>query len=342
MLNNGTHRALLGKRRHNNMLYLLSAIFLVLGVWAAMNVRNPTDKLGLGNNTRKAGILAVTCFILAVTFLYAQSLSGQEITGVIGIGIFGASFLWIAMSIIAFLKTAFNEHNKPLTLKLGLYALGVAIGLGVVGEVLLPAQQPKTVQQIASTETTAVTATQSSESPTALSNKSRRTFVESEFYWDKYNRAYKDLIVKGANKVFRENPRCHTLDPESATTSISKGTKNDPMFYVSCKTEDGEPFNVFFSKSDVKSDKSLAAVAHIDRGDALIACRDYAKAHAMHPSSVDFSTFMDLGTKEFPNGRTRLDSSFTAKNSFNMEVKFNITCMFEGGNLIEGNIYEAE
>ena len=172
-------------------------------------------------------------------------------------------------------------------------------------------------------------------------SRSTRTFAEDEFYWDKYNNTHKDVIVKGANKVYRENSRCHTLDPGSAGVSTSKGTKENPVFFVGCTTKDGLPFNVFFSKSDVEADKSMAAAAHINRGDALIACRNYAKANAMHPSTVDFSTFMDLGTTEFPNGRTRVDSSFTAKNSFNMEAKFSISCTFEGGRLIEGNIYEA-
>lgn len=224
---------------------------------------------------------------------------------------------------------------------IGLVVAGIDTGKGLIADAEKRVAQRK--ENEASQQQNALAGTQTApamQQTAAASGK--RTFVENEFYWDKDNSPYKDVIVKGTNKVFRENTRCHSLDPQSATTSTNKGTKKDPVFYVTCQTEDGQPFNVFFSKSDVEGGASLAAAAHINRGDALLACRDYAKAHATHPSSVDFSTFLDLGTTEFPNGRTRLDSSFTAKNAFNMEAKFNISCIFEGGKLIEGTIAEAQ
>lgn len=172
--------------------------------------------------------------------------------------------------------------------------------------------------------------------------KQARVFAEDEFYWDKYNRAYKDIIIKGVNKVFRDNSRCHSLDPQTATKSSNKGTKTDPVFYVTCETKEGDVFNAFFSKSEVESDTSLSAIKHIDQSDAISLCKQYVKANATHPSTVDFSTFMDLSVTNFPNGRTRLASTFTAKNSLNMEAKFDVECMFDGGALIEGTILESQ
>ena len=70
-------------------------------------------------------------------------------------------------------------------------------------------------------------------------------------------------------------------------------------------------------------------------------CEDYAKAHATHPSTVDFSRFMDVSFYESPNGRTRLSSTFTAKNSFNLELNHKISCLLDSKGLIEANISES-
>jgi len=51
---------------------------------------------------------------------------------------------------------------------------------------------------------------------------------------------------------------------------------------------------------------------------------------------------MDLAVTEHPNGRTRVNSTFTAKNSFNLEVKFKIACLLDENGFIEANINESE
>ena len=58
-------------------------------------------------------------------------------------------------------------------------------------------------------------------------------------------------------------------------------------------------------------------------------------------STVEFSRFLDIATSEHPNGRTQVQSSFTAKNSFGLELKFNISCLLDENGFIEGNISEA-
>lgn len=166
-------------------------------------------------------------------------------------------------------------------------------------------------------------------------------FTEADFVWDKKTSPHKKTIVAGVNKVSRENSRCKTIDPGSAYISSGKGSPADPVFYVTCDTGAGA-FNAFFSKSEVEKGTALAAAKHIDRGQAIGLCESYAKSKTNHPSTFSFSRVMDLAVNEHPNGRTTITSSFTAKNSFNLELKHNVRCLFDGSGLIEANFSEAK
>lgn len=168
----------------------------------------------------------------------------------------------------------------------------------------------------------------------------KTVFTEADFLWDKKTSPYKKVIIDGVNKVYRENSRCKHIDPSSAYISSSKGTKDNPVFFVTCGKGAGA-FNAYFSKSDVEGGSQLKAKKNIDRASAVQACEDYAKNNATHPSTVSFSRVMDLAVVDHPSGRTTVTSTFTAKNSFNTKLKFNIRCLFDGSQLLEGNISEA-
>ncbi len=171
--------------------------------------------------------------------------------------------------------------------------------------------------------------------------KGTEVFTKADFYFDKKTRKYKKIIIAGVNKIHRENSRCKDIDTSSAYISGSKGTKSNPVFFVACG-KGAKSFNVFFSKSDIEKDKKMVAKKHISKAQATRLCEDHAKSKATHPSTVDFSKFLNLSTYETPNGRTRISSTFTAKNSLNLELEYNITCLFNGAGLIEANINEKK
>jgi hypothetical protein len=166
-------------------------------------------------------------------------------------------------------------------------------------------------------------------------------FTEADFVWDKKTSPHKKTIVAGVNKVHRENSRCKTIDPGTAYISSNKGSSSDPVFYVTCGTG-ASVFNAFFSKSEVGKDTTLAAANHIDRSRAIDLCESHAKSKADHPSAFSFSRITDLAVNEHPNGRTTVTSTFTAKNSFNLELKHNIRCLLDASGLIEANISETK
>ena len=167
------------------------------------------------------------------------------------------------------------------------------------------------------------------------------TFTEADFVWDKKITPHKKTIVAGVNKVHRENSRCKTIDPGSAYISSTRGSSSDPVFFVTCGTGAGA-FNAFFSKSEVEKGGTLAAANHIDRNRAIELCETHAKSKTTHPSTFSFSRVMDLAVTEHPSGITTVSSSFTAKNSFNLELKHNIRCLLDSTGLIEANISESQ
>lgn len=85
-----------------------------------------------------------------------------------------------------------------------------------------------------------------------------RTFTETDFNFTAKESKYKDIIISGVNRVHKEIPACDEIHPHSATISSSKGTKKDPVFFVTCgNAEKAGAFNVWFSKSDIEKNAPI-------------------------------------------------------------------------------------
>ncbi len=166
-----------------------------------------------------------------------------------------------------------------------------------------------------------------------------RVYVAEDFFWDKDSSKYKQQIVAVANKIAQEHAGCSALDTATIALSPSRSKPNDPVFFVTCNPPSGMPFNVWFRPSD--TDRAFPAARPIAQGDAILACEAAAKAAATHPSTVDFSRFLDVAYSKREDGHVALDSSFMARNAFNLEQKYRIRCLFDGSTLIESNITEA-
>lgn len=170
--------------------------------------------------------------------------------------------------------------------------------------------------------------------------KEYKTFTEKDFTFDKKTSNYKKTIIDGVNKAHRENEDCYDIDPSSAYIAKTKGTKSNPSFYVSCGSQDKQ-YNFFFSKSDIDNGIALSTPVHFDQTKAIRMCEQYAKQISNHPSTVNFSRVMDLQVTQHPGGRTTILSTFTAKNSFNLEVKMNVRCLIdEFGGMLEAKAWE--
>ncbi|PQV53405.1 hypothetical protein [Paraburkholderia sp. BL21I4N1] len=168
----------------------------------------------------------------------------------------------------------------------------------------------------------------------------QRVFTEADFQFDKATLPYKKVIIDGVNRIHRENDRCSDIDPSSAYLS-SNSTQANPTFYVTCG-KGTQVFNVFFTPRDVASGKKFEAPRNVDHTQAVAMCEAYAKSHATHPSTVDFSRVLDVAVSDGANGNTRVTSTFTAKNGYNLKLKYNIACLVNTSGLIEATISEAK
>ncbi len=173
-----------------------------------------------------------------------------------------------------------------------------------------------------------------------VSENGNRIYVAEDFYWDDDTEPFKSQIVSVVNRIARENRDCGQIDPSSVAKSPSRSTADNPVFFVTCNSGT-QAFNVWFSATDADRDGSFVAKEPIQKGAAVDACEVAARLAAAQPSTVRFSRVLDLAYVIYPAGRARVVSTFTARNSLNLELKFRIDCLFDGSVLIETRIAQG-
>lgn len=147
----------------------------------------------------------------------------------------------------------------------------------------------------------------------------------------------KALVREGALKVLRDEPNCLKI-----TTGYRSGSKKG-QYYVTCTAKNGaEPFNVWFSPSDVKSGQSLAIPNAFDETRSRQMCIDAIKSRVNHPSTLDVNTFTGYGTRVANNGNREVIQTFSAKNSFGLELKHRARCLIMPNGDLEITITEDE
>lgn len=92
--------------------------------------------------------------------------------------------------------------------------------------------------------------------------------------------------------------------------------------------------NAEFTETPPKSTSTLSA------SDARTLCIDATKDRIIHPSTADFS-ILGAGFKSFDDGTAIFGTTFTAKNSFGLELEYEVACDFTGSTLTDVKIVEA-
>ncbi|MCA8320037.1 hypothetical protein [Burkholderia cepacia] len=97
------------------------------------------------------------------------------------------------------------------------------------------------------------------------------------------------------------------------------------MMLIGCSDKEGEQLKRALRERD-------------DR--AIELCKGYARSQANHPSTVDFS-IVDTRIAEQPDGSVIAATTFTAKNGFGLELKYEVACRVNGSGIVESGIREA-
>ena len=188
----------------------------------------------------------------------------------------------------------------------------------------------------------ALTACSSDNDNKRQARQSLPVISEADFYFDKHTTPYKEQIIATVKRLQREHSGCRDISPGSVAKSSSKGSAADPVFFVMCG-KGSNITNVFFSKSDMDKQASIVAKKHYGETKSIYQCKDAAIARASNPSTVDFSTLLNAATKEIGGGKTIVQSSFTAKNSYGMELKYDIQCIVDhAGKVIDVKMNQAK
>lgn len=86
---------------------------------------------------------------------------------------------------------------------------------------------------------------------TIVEKKYKKVFTEKDFFWDQNMLPYKEIIIAGVNKIYQENTKCKEIHPGTACKSSTRGTKENPVFFVTCGSGINI-HNVFFSKLEIE------------------------------------------------------------------------------------------
>lgn len=147
----------------------------------------------------------------------------------------------------------------------------------------------------------------------------------------------KTMVKEGALKVLRDEPNCLKI-----TTGYRSGSKKG-QYYVTCSAKNGgEPFNVWFSPDDVKTDQKLAIPAAFNESASKQMCIDAIKSRVNHPSTLDIHSITGYGTRVANNGNREVIQTFSAKNSFGLELKHRARCLIMPNGDLEITITEEE
>jgi hypothetical protein len=77
----------------------------------------------------------------------------------------------------------------------------------------------------------------------------KRVYTEADFFWESDTSAYRTELVAAVNKIVRETPGCEKIQPASLARSPTRGTPEDPVFFVTCESG-GPAKNVWFRPTD--------------------------------------------------------------------------------------------
>jgi hypothetical protein len=145
----------------------------------------------------------------------------------------------------------------------------------------------------------------------------------------------KALVKEGALKVLRDEPNC------SKITYGDRSTSKKGEYFVTCDARNGGgPLNVWFSPSDVKNNRTLAIPTAFPEAQSRQLCIDAIKNRVNHPSTLNIHSITGYSTRVANNGNREVIQTFSAKNSFGLELKNQARCLIMPNGKLEITITE--
>lgn len=164
----------------------------------------------------------------------------------------------------------------------------------------------------------------------------RRIYGPEDFDWPDGSLRYQKAILTVVNRVMAQNSKCDAFNPQSILMDKDRA---GVLIKAACYGEEEQI--VEFRPDDATNGRSFmpaAPVVATDERTALAYCQTALRERATHPSTVEigYGTFVAQS-----NGTATYRTTFTAKNAFNLTLKFATLCRFLGDELIDIDIQEA-
>jgi len=171
--------------------------------------------------------------------------------------------------------------------------------------------------------------------PVSTDKRGRRIYGPADFEWPDGSLRYQKAVLTVVNRIMAQNPKCDAFNSQSLLLDKDRA---GALFKVACFGADEQV--VDFRPDDATNNRSFVPIDPIDETTARNACEAAAKQRAAHPSTIDIST-SDGEFHSYAGGITSYRTTFTAKNSFNLELKYAIQCGFEGAKFTKVDIQET-
>jgi hypothetical protein len=154
----------------------------------------------------------------------------------------------------------------------------------------------------------------------------------------------KDWVRKGALRALSDNKRCKRVDGGRRITKRPSldGVDRSGQAYAVCnnvaRQDPGKLWNVFFSKADIDSNKSLATPEAYDEAESRKMCEAAIRSKANYPSTVNIHSFAGYGTRAFENGNRLIRQTFSAKTAYGLELTYVAECWIKPHGEFEINV----
>ncbi|BFU76934.1 hypothetical protein ALC152_01490 [Arcobacter sp. 15-2] len=170
-------------------------------------------------------------------------------------------------------------------------------------------------------------------SKSIATSKPYKDFVESDFYWDKRTEPYKKILVNQVNNIRKNNPKCNNVQAD-VIMSNSKGTKENPVFFVMCGSG-ADIHNVFFTKKEAEAQIVPKQKKALSETVATQICSDKIKSNASRPESVNVHNLLGKAYTAHSNGNATVILNFDSQNGLGIKIENQARCVIQPNGKID-------
>lgn len=157
-----------------------------------------------------------------------------------------------------------------------------------------------------------------------------KVFKEKDIHLYKDEKLYAKTIIKGLNKLAKEDPRCRKSIYWGGLSKSKTKSNGYPTFFATCDST-----TVYFSEKDLGEKKKFKAPVYIGSKKAYDLCREVPKYFEDWRDWHHKYKKRNWESREYKNGRTTVVVRMSSKEH---DIDYHIICLLDEKGLIEAAI----